>query len=446
MGTPALVWFRLDLRLSDNPALHAAADRGHKVLPLFIWAPEEEEDWPPGAASRWWIHHSLQSLSADLEHRGSGLVLRRGPTLDAIRKILKESGARAVFWNRRVEPALRLRDIGIKKELEADGILVETFHSSVLHDPETIRNSKGEPFRVFTHFWKACTPLEPLLEQSEPSIDWLKDLPGSLPLESLRLEPSIDWAEGLRDRWQPGESGAQKLLKRFLKNGIDVYSESRDYPAIEGTSRLSPHLHFGEISPRRLADSCAIHRVASSREFVRQLGWREFAHHMLYHFPHTASEPLRSRFARFPWRKDVQGFERWQRGSTGFAMVDAGMRQLWATGWMHNRARMIAGSFLVKDLMLHWKVGARWFWDTLVDADLANNTLGWQWVAGCGADAAPYFRIFNPDKQSEKFDPDREYVRRWLPEWETSRYPAPIVDHRLARERALEAFASIRTR
>jgi deoxyribodipyrimidine photo-lyase len=231
-----------------------------------------------------------------------------------------------------------------------------------------------------------------------------------------------------------------------VKNGIEGYAESRDYPCIEGTSRLSPHLHFGEISPRHVAAACAAHRGASSREFLRQLGWREFAHHLLYHFPHTTSKPLRPQFARFPWKKNVEGFKRWRQGRTGFPIVDAGMRQLWSTGWVHNRARMIAGSFLVKDLMLPWQEGARWFWDTLVDADLANNTLGWQWVAGCGADAAPYFRIFNPDAQAEKFDPDKTYVRRWIPELGSPLYPAPLVDHRKARERALDAFASIKSR
>lgn len=445
MGMRAICWFRLDLRLSDNPALDAAAESGYDIIPVFIWAPEEEGDWPPGAASRWWLHQSLQSLDTELQLRGSGLVLRRGPSLQALRDLIRESGAGAVFWSRRYEPALRTRDAHIEKTLRSDGIQVETCNSALLFDPEEISNKSGDPFRVFTPFWNACLASSgPDFIRNPAPVVWNKDRPASIPLDTLKLEPDIDWAEGLRNSWQPGETGAGKLLRRFIDTSMDTYAEKRDFPALPGTSRLSPHLHFGEISPHRIRSACIRKDSRTSGEFLRQLGWREFAHHLLFHFPDTPNRPLRSQFGRFPWRRDRRGLERWQKGRTGYSIVDAGMRQLWSTGWMHNRARMVAGSFLVKHLLISWTEGARWFWDTLVDADLANNTLGWQWVAGCGADAAPYFRIFNPILQSAKFDPEGSYIRGWIPELKTSGYPEPIVEHRMARQRALEALASIK--
>ena len=443
MRAPALVWFRLDLRLCDNPALEAAAESGYEIVPVFIWAPDEEGAWPPGAASRWWLHQSLESLNADLQHRGSGLVLRQGPTLEAMQKLIRESRAQAVFWNRRGEPALRTRDSQIQKALQSKGVRVETFNSSMLFDPGEIKNRSGRPFRVFTPFWKACLSAGPEFIKDPLPVFWKRNRPESIGLKALKLEPVIDWARGLRKSWQPGESGAHKLLENFMDTATDAYAENRDFPAVDGTSRLSPHLHFGEISPHRVWSACTRHGRRAAGEFLRQLGWREFAHHLLYHFPDTPEMPLRPQFEGFPWKKNPKLLRPWQEGRTGFPFVDAGMRQLWTTGWMHNRVRMIAGSFLVKDLMISWTEGARWFWDTLVDADLANNTLGWQWVAGCGADAAPYFRIFNPVRQEEKFDPEKAYVRRWISELQTSQYPKPIVDHRLARERALEALESI---
>ncbi len=446
MNRTALVWFRLDLRLSDNPALNAACESGYRILPVFIWAPEEEGGWPPGAASRWWLHRSLQSLDAALRKCGSALTVRRGPTLEALRNIVDQCGAKAVFWNWRVEPALRLRDAGIFEALQSDGIHVETSNASLLYDPESIKNKTGKPYRVFTPFWKTCAPAEPHVTKNPPSIIWESNLPESIELNSLGLEPSIDWAEGLRNSWKPGEEGAWSLFEGFMDRALEHYIENRDFPSMEGTSRLSPHLHFGEISPHRIRAECLKRPGRSSYAFIRQLAWREFAHHLLFHFPETTKKPLYPKYGRFPWIRNKKGLENWQRGLTGFPIVDAGMRQLWATGWMHNRARMIAGSFLVKDLMITWLEGARWFWDTLVDADLANNTLGWQWVAGCGADAAPYIRIFNPTSQSAKFDPDKNYIRQWIPELETSLYPAPIVEHARARERALAAYKSIQER
>ena len=420
----SIVWFRLDLRLADNPALSAAVSRGGAVVPVFIWAPEEEAPWSPGAASRWWLHQSLTALDITLGARGSRLVIRRGSSLDTLRELMEETGADRVFWNRRYEPALIARDKIIEAALPS-----ESFNSALLFEPWELK-----PYRVFTPFWRACLSLRSefavLLPPKE--IRRPKRWPDSLPLAALELEPKIDWAAGFRKVWQPGEAGARRRLLRFKRAALSDYRNGRERPAIVGTSRLSPHLHFGEIAPRQVC------RAAAKPEFVRQLGWREFAHHLLFHFPLMTDKPLRPEFARFAWSKTGEGLEQWKRGRTGFPLVDAGMRELWATGWMHNRVRMVVASFLVKDLLIPWQEGARWFWDTLVDADLANNTLGWQWTAGCGADAAPFFRVFNPEAQAEKFDPAGTYIRRWA--GETVR---PIVDHDRARDRALAAYDKI---
>ena len=435
--SPALVWFRQDLRLADNPALAAAVERGRPVIPVYIWAPEEEGAWPPGAASKWWLGRSLAALSADLEKRGSRLIVRQGPAEEAIARLLAETGAGAVFWNRRYEPAVVARDARVKSSLRARGVVAESFNGSLLFEPWSIANQAGKPFRVFTAYWRACMshslapPAGDAPKRLRPPESW----PASLAISDLQLEPSIDWASGFREVWQPGEAGAAEQLKRFLQEAAG-YQVNRDRPDIVGTSRLSPHLHFGEIGPGQ------IWRAApESQAYLRQLVWREFAYHLLFHFPETAQRPLRAEFARFPWKSDPARFRAWTCGKTGYPLVDAGMRELWHTGWMHNRVRMVVASFLVKHLLIDWRDGAAWFWDTLVDADLANNTLGWQWVAGCGADAAPYFRIFNPAIQAAKFDPDGAYVRRWAPD---SAGLAPIVDHGEARRRALAALASVR--
>jgi len=475
---PVIVWFRRDLRLADNPAVARAARLGRAVVPLFIWAPDEE-DWPPGAATRWWLHRSLASLARDLGRRNARLIIRRGPAGQAVREMAVELRAATVIWNRCYEPALAARDAQIEAGLKVDGIAVENFNSSLLFEPRDIQTSAGAPFQVFTPFWRKCLaqgePVRPLPAPNQLTAPsrW----PRSLALEELQLRPSIGWDSGLEMAWTPGEAGAAGELKRFLKTGLAGYALERDRPDHAGTSRLSPHLHFGEIGPgqiwravRKLAGELPARQADKLAEpYLRQLVWREFAQHLLYHFPHTPKEPLRPAFARFPWEVDEAGLCAWQRGKTGFPYIDAGMRELWTTGWMHNRVRMAVGSFLVKDLLLPWQEGARWFWDTLVDADLANNTLGWQWVAGCGADAAPYFRIFNPVGQGEKCDPQGAYVRRWVPElarlgtrwihrpWEAPldelqaagielgrTYPRPIVDHATARRRALEALATLK--
>jgi len=474
----SIVWFRRDLRLQDNPALTAAAERG-AVLPLYVWTPGEKGRWSPGAASRWWLHHSLERLDAALRRRRSRLVLRRGEALDVLREVARESGADAVFWNRCYEPDLLRRDKRVKAGLRRDGLRAESHNASLLFEPWEMENKSGKPFQVFTPFWKAMQAGgEPALPLPAPKgISSPPQKCASDSLDDLGLLPEADWAGGLRRSWESGEAGAWKEIDRFLEEGIGAYAEGRDRPDRNGTSRLSPYLHFGEIGPRAVWHEVE-QRSARSRSpgvsrgaaaFLRELAWREFAYHLLFHFPRTPSEPLRPNFARFPWRRSKKDLEAWQRGMTGYPIVDAGMRQLWETGWMHNRVRMIAGSFLVKDLLIGWTDGAKWFWDTLVDADLANNTLGWQWVAGCGADAAPYFRVFNPVLQGKKFDPHGEYVRRYVPElaalpddvihepWSADRalleakgvrlgdtYPHPIVDHGEARNAALLAYEAVK--
>ena len=477
---PSLVWFRCDLRLADNPALSAAFKRGGPVVPVFIHSPEEEAPWAPGGASQWWLHQSLRALGTSLHEAGSRLIIRRGPALETLRALAKETGAGAVFWNRRYEPAVIARDAQVKESLRGAGLEAESFNAALLHEPWTIQNQSGKPFQVFTPFWKHClTKPDPDQSLPAPTQTVAPDKwPKSLPLDALALEPQIKWAEGMRAAWHPGESGARAQLDRFLSKAFTGYSEQRNRPDIAGTSRLSPHLHFGEISPRQIwhglrgmgeKRNLSLAQWRSS-QFLAEVGWREFAHQLLFHFPHPPTEPLRADFKKFPWRKDAPWLEAWQKGRTGYPIVDAGMRELWTTGWMHNRVRMIVASFLVKDLLLDWQEGARWFWDTLVDADLAQNTLGWQWTAGCGADAAPYFRVFNPISQGEKFDPEGDYVRRWCPElaklpgewlhkpWQAPSetlahagvelgpdYPEPIVSHAIAREVALEAFARIKS-
>lgn len=471
MRTLSIVWFRNDLRLDDNPALAAAVKVGGPIVPVFIWAPEEEKDWPPGGASRWWLHYSLEALAKDLQEFRSRLVIRCGTALDGLRNLVRETQATHVFWNRRYEPAPRERDTRIKKSLRDDGVTVESFNGSLLFEPARLATQAGKPFQVFTAYWKACQheivarPLAPPV----PPFASPKHRPRSLELAELGLLPNHSWPQGLAAAWQPGERHALQLWKLFREKLVDCYQAGRDFPAQIATSHLSPHLHFGEISPRRIWWDLFSKTNANAHFYLRELGWRDFAHHLLYHFPDTSSRPLRPRYEAFPWRRSAQDLRGWQRGNTGYPLVDAGMRELWKTGWMHNRVRMVVGSFLVKHLLIAWQEGAAWFWDTLVDADLANNTLGWQWCAGCGADAAPYFRIFNPVSQGEKFDPEGEYVRRWAPElaplpnrwihkpWLApadvlaaanvqlgASYPWPIVDHAFARARALEAFASVK--
>jgi len=475
----SILWFRSDLRLADNPALEAAMSRGGPVIPVFIWAPEEEGDWPLGARSRGWLRQSLGALSADLERAGSRLIVRRGQSLDTLLDLVRRTGASAVFWNRRYEPSSIARDRRVAEQLDAQHIHNASFNAALLYEPWTIQTQTGTPYQVFTAFWRACLaapPPPPPLKaptQLRAPAQW----PASLQLEQLeRVGPSAlsDEAAGF---WTPGAKSAHEQLVRFLKRALAPYDEDRDRPDLAGTSRLSPHLHFGEISPRQILHALKQHGAAlgppdtawRNSQFLTEIGWREFAHHLLYHYPHTPNAPLRPLFERFPWHTNGELFDAWRDGRTGYPLVDAGMRQLKAIGWMHNRVRMVVASFLVKDLLISWTCGAKWFWEALVDADLPNNTLGWQWCAGCGADAAPFFRIFNPATQGAKFDPEGHYVRTWVPElarldtrwihcpWQAPEaelsaagvkwgrnYPAPAVQHSIAREVALDAYARMR--
>jgi deoxyribodipyrimidine photo-lyase len=434
-----VVWFRQDLRLRDNLALHAAARRG-PVIPVYIWAPEDEGDWSPGGASRWWLHQSLHALDASLRERGSRLVVRRGQAREVLRALVRDEGVTAVYWNRRYEPAARAVAQDIVDTFQQSGVETREFASSLLVEPESLLNGSGKPYRVYSAFRRRLLrdvrPGRPLNAPSR--LHAPREWPGSLAIDDLRLMPEVAWYREMVDIWQPGESGARAAWARFARGPLAGYRTSRERPAEPGTSRLSPHLHFGEIGPRQIWH--ALGARGRSSAFLSELLWREFAHHLLFHFPQTTDQPMRPEFARFPWQRDRRLLRAWQRGRTGIPLVDAGMRELWATGWMHNRVRMVVASLLVKNLMQPWQDGARWFWDTLVDADLANNTLNWQWVAGSGVDAAPYFRIFNPITQAKRFDPDEAYVRRWA----GTEQLTPVVDLRASREAALEAYHRLR--
>ncbi|MGV3524631.1 MAG: cryptochrome/photolyase family protein [Candidatus Sericytochromatia bacterium] len=470
---PVIVWFRQDLRLHDNPALQAACAAG-RVIPVYILDPATAPLL--GGASRVWLHFSLQSLAAQLEALGSRLILRRGSAQAVLDGLVAETQAKGVFWNRCYEPEVIARDTQIKQALSQRGVQAESHKGSLLFEPWEIKTQTGGPYRVFTPFWKACLKqardFQPL--PAPAALPAVLDC-ASDSLDDWALLPQISWDDGIRQFWglesQAGENAAQQALQGFLTQNVADYAERRNLPAQDGTSRLSPYLHFGEISPTQIW--AAAQRVSAGegrRVFLSEIGWREFAYHILYHYPETVAAPMDARFQAFPWATDPAGLRAWQRGLTGYPIVDAGMRQLWATGWMHNRVRMIVASFLTKDLLIHWREGADWFWDTLVDADLASNSMGWQWTAGSGADAAPFFRIFNPITQGQKFDPEGRYLREWLPEltrlpdkwlhqpWAASDktlaeagvrlghdYPLPIVDHAAARERALTAFAQIKT-
>jgi deoxyribodipyrimidine photo-lyase len=481
ISTPTIVWFRQDLRLQDNAALAEALTRGGAVVPVYIWDEEGERRWGMGGASRWWLHQSLKALDASLRERESRLLVARGESVGELRRIVKATGAGAVYWNRRYEPAAIARDKVVKVSLAEDGLEAKSFNSALLFEPPTIVNKAGGPFQVFTPYWRHCLSLKMAegIAVKAKRFPALENWPASRTIEALGLLPRVKWDAGFCEAWTPGEEGAKKRLTYFLAKLAPAYEETRDRPGVEGVSRLSPHLHFGEIGPRQIwaaaqaqaKETGVFPANAGVQKFLGELGWREFAHHLLYHFPDTPVKALREEFERFPWAGDPGGkkLEAWQRGMTGYPIVDAGMRELWATGWMHNRARMVVASFLVKHLRLSWTKGAAWFWDTLVDADLANNTLGWQWSAGCGADAAPYFRIFAPVLQGMKFDGDGVYVRKWIPElakmpdrflhapWEApdevrekagvvlgENYPCPVVDHKTARAEALEAFRVMR--
>ncbi|MHC9084553.1 cryptochrome/photolyase family protein [Luteimonas sp. RIT-PG2_3] len=465
----AIVLLRNDLRLADQPALQAALRLGHAPLLAYVHAPDEEGDWAPGAASDAWRHRSLQAMEARLRGVGARLHLFRGPTLATVQAIVEASGAEAVFWSRRYEPAIEARDTRLKRELRAQGLHVESHNASLMFEPWQVQTKQGDPYRVFTPFWRTALS-QWRLPDAMPAPERLPlhaALPGEVALDALGLQPSLGWDKGFWEDWTPGELGAEEALRRFIDERLHDYAKARDVPSVAGTSRMSPHLHFGEISPRQIARALLQTQDGSGREAsLRELGWREFAHHVLHHFPQTTDANFNPRFDDFPWARPARAdLEAWRHGRTGVPIIDAGMRELWQTGWMHNRVRMIVASFLTKHLRAHWREGARWFWDTLVDADLANNSLGWQWAAGTGVDAAPYVRVFNPVLQASRFDPKGEYIARWVPElaglpaplrhapWEqpalarAAGYPStPIVDLAEGRKAALAAFETIRVR
>lgn len=473
---PVIHWFRKDLRLTDNPALSSAAKSGRPVIAVYILEDGDSDPWAPGGASRWWLHHSLKALDQSLKTLGNRLILRRGQPQEILRDLVNETGATAVHCTSLTEPHAIKVDSGLKHILNELGAGFRAFDGNLIFPPESITTKNGEPYKVFTPFYKACLkkfpPPAPLAAPKQ--LPCTKQLIRSDSLNQWKLVPEKpDWSVGWLDMWTPGEAGALARLDSFLEQSAAAYGTRRDRPDILGTSRLSPHLHFGEISPR----TCWHHWLANVKpesqddlkSFFRQIVWREFSHHLLYYWPSFPEEPFRPEFRRFPWIRNEEALRQWQLGLTGYPIVDAGMRELWATGWMHNRVRMVAASFLVKHLLIPWQDGAAWFWDTLVDADLANNSINWQWVAGCGVDAVPFFRIFNPVLQGRKFDPDGTYVRCWIPElaklpnkyihepWTASKhiledskislgsdYPFPIVDHMAARNRSLAAFKQLR--
>lgn len=466
---PVILWFRQDLRLTDHLALSLALSTGQPLLPLYIL--EEGTIRPWGAASQWWLHHSLKALEKTLTY----LCLFRGTPEEIFADLIRKTGANEVFWTQRHDPLGRQTDLALEKFLNQQGVVCHSVNSNLLHKPGTILNNSGKPFQIFMPFWKRCVEELPTL-----SID---PAPSSVPLfpipcESLDdwklLPDSPNWAAQFRTVWTPGEKNAQSMLIDFVNYKLPGYHLRRNFPDQEGTSRLSPHLHWGEISPRQVWNAIQekySHNPTFSQDvgtFLSELGWREFSHGCLFHFPKLSSTPLRPQFQNFPWEDDPEKLLAWQKGQTGYPIVDAGMRELWHTGWMHNRVRMIVASFLTKDLLIPWQKGEAWFWDTLVDADEANNAVNWQWVAGCGVDAAPYFRIFNPVLQGEKFDPQGTYIRQWVPElkklphpyihkpWLAPSsllkesqvklditYPHPLVDHKIRREKALKAYQNL---
>jgi deoxyribodipyrimidine photo-lyase len=451
MSSPSIVWFRDDLRLADHPALRAALDRGEPVVGLYVLDEESAGIRPLGGAARWWLHHSLASLADDLRARGSHLVLRRGAAASAVRSLVDDIGAGAVYWNRRYGGAERAVDTDLKDGLRADGVEVESFAANVLFEPWTVKTGSGTPFSVFTPFWNAArnlpAPREPLPRPDE--VPGLRSSPAGDDLDDWELLPTRpDWAGGLRERWQPGEAAARARLREFLDDDLGTYDAARDEPSAGATSLLSPRLRWGELSPHTVwhagvetGGGTGAHATSASR-FLSELGWREFAWHTLYHFPDLATKNWRRGFDAFPWPTlDPAHLTAWEKGETGVPMVDAGMRELWHTGYMHNRVRMVTASFLTKNLLIDWRLGEQWFWDTLVDADGASNAFNWQWVAGSGADASPYFRIFNPQRQAEKFDPKGLYIGQWAPD---SAGREPIVDLAATRKAALQAYEAVK--
>lgn len=461
----AICWFRQDLRLTDNPALYHAT-KEYKILPIYILDTQHAGEYMPGGASLFWLHYSLQALNKDLQE---SLSLYQGDPLVILQKLVKTFKVSAIFWNRCYEPWQIKRDKLIKQTLESQQLLVKSFNGTLLWEPWQVMKQDGTQYKVFSPFYyKGCQQApSPRLPLAKPKkMQLLKDEKNSVALEKLALLPKQNWDKKMKPLWDMGEKAALKKLKNFFKSGVLHYKEARNFPAKSATSKLSPHLHFGEISPQQIYHATKeLTQTKHTDHFLSELGWREFSYYLLYHFPELPQKNWQTKFDNFPWENNKKLLQRWQKGQTGFPIVDAGMRELWQTGYMHNRVRMIVGSFLVKNLLINWQSGEAWFWDCLVDADLASNSASWQWVAGSGADAAPYFRIFNPILQGEKFDPDGDYTRQFVPElaklpnkylfkpWEAPvdiltkagiqlgrEYPHPIVDLKASRDAALAAY------
>jgi deoxyribodipyrimidine photo-lyase len=439
----SLVWLRDDLRLADNPALNAAVSTGDRIAVLYVLDDESPEIRPIGAASRWWLHQSLHQLQQDLAALGGSLILRRGATRDVLPAVVAEVGATSVHWNRRYGSA-RAIDTELKVSLPD----AHSYTGSLLHDPWSVTTGAGTPFKVFTPFWKSILagpePRQPLVAPA--SIAGVEAASDSL--ESWNLLPDRTWASEFPDQWAPGEAGAHERLDRFLTTGLALYHR-RDEPGIESTSGLSPHFRFGEISPYQVwhaVESVVTPETrANASRFLSEVGWREFSYHQLFHNTDIHRRNLRAEFDEFPWEKpNAAHLSAWKKGTTGVELVDAGMRELWKIGTMHNRVRMVTASFLIKNLGIDWRIGEAWFWNTLVDADEASNPASWQWVAGSGYDAAPYFRVFNPELQAAKFDPDSVYRARWIEEYNTPLYPEPIVSLSETRARALADYSTMR--
>jgi deoxyribodipyrimidine photo-lyase len=443
---------------------------------LYILDDEGAGPWRVGSAGRWWLHRSLEALGEAARTRGAQLTLRCGKAQVVLAALVRETGATDIYWNRCYEPFAIARDTQLKQTLASIGVAVESSNGALLFEPWTVKTKAGEPFKVFTPYWRACLQLAWRAPHPAPlRLNGFGPDLASDTLSSWKLSPAKpNWAKGFEPHWTPGEAGALKALYQFTDARLKGYADGRDQLGLQATSRLSPHLHFGELSPAQVRTSieyAAARRPPLQRcadKFLTELGWREFSANLLFHWPTLPTHNWRKPFDAFPWRDDASAFCAWTQGRTGYPIVDAAMRELWTTGYMHNRARMIAASFLIKHLLIDWRRGEAWFWDTLLDADLANNAASWQWVAGSGADAAPYFRIFNPVTQGERFDACGDYVRRWVPElanlpnsvlhnpWTADAatlkaanvrlgvtYPTPIVDHHVARARALSAYAAL---
>lgn len=471
-----VIWLRKDLRLTDHPGFADAIESGYEIFPVFIWD-EGEHRWQDGAASQWWLHHALTDLEGQLKQLGGKLLVHQlcgGDFSAKIVEIIQDYGADVIYWGRRYEPEIIERDKQLKVYLTAQGYEAKSFNTHLLHEPHTIQNKSGSHFKVFTPYWKHCLTrsVDPVIEVTSEEWESVKwggvESPSSI--DDLGLLPKISWDRGFYDCWEPRREAGLARLGEMVKSKAVSYDGRRDIPSVDGTSQLSPYLQWGQISAREVYHAFRdSYNDTVEKGYLRQLFWREFSYHLLFHSPHSPERPLRPEYEGFPWEKNEEYLRAWQKGKTGFPIVDAGMRQLWQTGWMHNRVRMIVGSLLVKHLLQDWREGASWFWDTLVDADLANNTMGWQWIGGCGADASPYFRIFNPIIQGEKFDPDGDYVREYCPElkgvpdkylhkpWEMPElellaagvtlgksYPQPIISHEKGREKALKAYGEFK--